>query len=356
MELSVEAPPTAIASKKSIMRPSNPAILSTTSNRPNEHGKVVSAIQVRNGSDDLNLAHVGALEDSLMATLDYLFGTPKDAGIANLLQLHVNIFVITSMSRSNWIRGRNLGCWFDHFRVDELSCHFQFVHCRIADADNRNHFLATFIYGSPNYRLRGSPWSHLKSLASTIHEPWVILGDFNATLSPHDRKGCSSSTPDSDFQQMVFNCGLHDLGFLGPEFTWYRASSITHLLRVKSDHRPLLLTTHAPSVNTAPRPFRYLSGWALHHDFKHLVSDNWDSSITLSEAIAKFSEAAQLWNKEVFGVIGKNKKILMARLRGVHRCLDQHRTQNGTWCDVANTLRDAAANFLSISLRTMTPY
>ncbi|KAK9045142.1 hypothetical protein V6N11_059031 [Hibiscus sabdariffa] len=67
---SFEAPPTAIASKKSIMRPSNPAILSTTSNRPNEHGKVVSAIQVRNGSDDLNLAHVGALEDSLMATLE----------------------------------------------------------------------------------------------------------------------------------------------------------------------------------------------------------------------------------------------------------------------------------------------
>ncbi|KAK8704106.1 hypothetical protein V6N13_047739 [Hibiscus sabdariffa] len=130
-------------------------------------------------------------------------------------------------------------------------------------------------------------------------------------------------------------------------------------------------------------------------------------ALSLSEAIVKFTEAAQLWNKEVFGVNGRNKKILMASLRGMQRCLDQRRTQsmiklelellqeleivldqeeelwklkylidwvkfgdkntsyfhskaitkccrrmihslklaNGTWCDDANTLQEAATNF-----------
>ncbi|KAK8704105.1 hypothetical protein V6N13_047738 [Hibiscus sabdariffa] len=70
MELSVEAPPTAIVSKKSITRLSNPTTLPTTSNLSNDHGKVENAIQVHNGNDDLNSTPAGALEDSRMAMLD----------------------------------------------------------------------------------------------------------------------------------------------------------------------------------------------------------------------------------------------------------------------------------------------
>ncbi|KAL4352071.1 hypothetical protein GQ457_06G018000 [Hibiscus cannabinus] len=37
---------------------------------------------------------------------------------------------------------------------------------------------------------------------------------------------------------------------------------------------------------------------------------------------------ASSWNRDVFGSIGRNNKILKARLRGVQSCLDQRRTRN----------------------------
>ncbi|KAK8694101.1 hypothetical protein V6N13_071661 [Hibiscus sabdariffa] len=44
--------------------------------------------------------------------------------------------------------------------------------------------------------------------------------------------------------------------------------------------------------------------------------------------IHNFTNAASVWNAEVFGSVGRNKKILMARLCGVQRCLDQMRSSN----------------------------
>ncbi|KAK8682489.1 hypothetical protein V6N13_054875 [Hibiscus sabdariffa] len=91
---------------------------------------------------------------------------------------------------------------------------------------------------------------------------------------------------------MVFNCGLIDLGFSGSAFTWYSGSCavrldryfgnaawfssfpssiLHHLVRMKSDHRPLLLQTTA---NTPPPRVKHFSGWNLHPDFKRFVGAN----------------------------------------------------------------------------------
>ncbi|GMI90895.1 hypothetical protein HRI_002758800 [Hibiscus trionum] len=240
-------------------------------------------------------------------------------------------------------------CWFDHIQISILSCHFQFIHCSISSVNSQESFLATFVYASPNCSLRKDLWRHLSNMAQTILRPWVVLGDFNATLSPSERQGCSSIVPDSQFQDMVFYCGLQDLGFAGPNFTWYRGnrsvrldrcfgnaawyehfpqSSLHHLLRMKSDHRPIMLYPAVPPTSPRQPSFKYFSGWSLHSDFKRLVHDNWDSTLPISEAISSFTGAAVSWNNEIFGAIGKRKKILMARLRGVQRCLDQRRSAN----------------------------
>ncbi|KAK8712766.1 hypothetical protein V6N13_147994 [Hibiscus sabdariffa] len=65
-----------------------------------------------------------------------------------------------------------------------------------------------------------------------------------------------------------------------------------------------------------------------HKDFRRLIVENWNSSQPLSDVIRSFTLAASSWNRDVFGSIGRNKKILKARLRGVQRCLDQKRTRN----------------------------
>ncbi|XP_039033441.1 uncharacterized protein LOC120169347 [Hibiscus syriacus] len=75
----------------------------------------------------------------------------------------------------------------------------------------------------PNASKRRSLWPQLRNVASTIDSPWIIPGDFNATVSTAERKGCASSAKSSnDFQTFIFDMGLRDMGFHGPEFTWTR--------------------------------------------------------------------------------------------------------------------------------------
>ncbi|KAK8681465.1 hypothetical protein V6N13_053868 [Hibiscus sabdariffa] len=123
--------------------------------------------------------------------------------------------------------------------------------------------LATFVYAIPDYRKRRALWDYLRDLSLHIQEPWVVLGDFNATLCSMDRRGCANSArPDPDFHNAVIDCGLHDLGSNGPSFTWFKGqcvvrldralsnalwlssfptASLLHLLRMKSDHHPIML-------------------------------------------------------------------------------------------------------------------
>ncbi|KAK8711151.1 hypothetical protein V6N13_146444 [Hibiscus sabdariffa] len=116
-------------------------------------------------------------------------------------------------------------------------------------------------------------------LADTIHSLWVLFGDFNATLHANDRIGCIQ-TPSKAFQQLLFDYGLRDLGFQGPDFTWSRGlaqarldrclcnsywddtfpvSVVSYLLRLRSDHRPILLQVGNSSLQHQKTRFRYFS-------------------------------------------------------------------------------------------------
>ncbi|KAK8685166.1 hypothetical protein V6N13_041174 [Hibiscus sabdariffa] len=180
-------------------------------------------------------------------------------------------------------------------------------------SDGFESFLTTFVYASPHSRQRNDLWTHFRALASSVTEPWSIIGDFNVNLLNRDCKGCSSSSPDFAFQHMVFDCGLHDLDYSGSDYTWYRGncsvpfdrcfgnsawfekfptSVLHHLLRMKSDHRPILLSSSLMTPPSWPPQFRYFSGWSLHHDFKRLVAENWDTSQLIIDAIESFSTVA----------------------------------------------------------------
>lgn len=54
----------------------------------------------------------------------------------------------------------------------------QFMHYDISTKVGGFHSLATFIYGSNDYRERTELWHNIQQLKSPT--PWVLLGDFNA--------------------------------------------------------------------------------------------------------------------------------------------------------------------------------
>ncbi|KAK8688333.1 hypothetical protein V6N13_087102 [Hibiscus sabdariffa] len=162
--------------------------------------------------------------------------------------------------KANEFSGGTWLCWTDHLHVEILFGHFQFIHCRIHCKSSHCSTLVTFVYASPNVTKRKHLWSYIKDLLLFINEPWLILSDFNATTSTKERIGCSTP-PDPDFINSIFEYGLHDLGYQGLDFTWSRSNQavrldmrlyneywlesfpdtlVHHLLRMKSDHRPIL--------------------------------------------------------------------------------------------------------------------
>ncbi|KAK8711191.1 hypothetical protein V6N13_146482 [Hibiscus sabdariffa] len=236
-------------------------------------------------------------------------------------------------------------CWNENVQVDILFSHFQFIHCRIHCKSSLSSFLATFVYASPNSSKRKHLWSYLTFLSSRISEPWITLGDFNATISNDERLGCTSST-DRDFITAIFDSKLHDLGYEGPAFTWYRGQRavrldrcmcndhwiesypetlVHHLLRMKSDHRPLFVTIGHQPPRSKHRRFHYFSGWLQHADFNQLVLNNWDSNLPITTAVEQFCKVVDSWNRNVFGSLTRRKNHVMARLRGIQRCLSQRR-------------------------------
>ncbi|KAK8644023.1 hypothetical protein V6N13_013298 [Hibiscus sabdariffa] len=154
--------------------------------------------------------------------------------------------------------------------------------------------------------------------------------------------GSHSLKPSRYFQDLVYDISLGDMRFNGSEYTWrqgftqerlerflcnsfwdesYSESTVQHLIRIQSDHRPILLQVGASANGFFISPFRYLSSWSSHNDFNHMVADNWIPSSTLSEMIISFMKATNTWNKTVYGYIGAKKRIVMARLRGVQKSL-----------------------------------
>ncbi|KAK8708578.1 hypothetical protein V6N13_059616 [Hibiscus sabdariffa] len=96
---------------------------------------------------------------------------------------------------------------------------------------NSSSTLATVVYGSPNATKRKALWSNLRHLASSIRQPWVLLGDFNATIFAEDRVSTSFMKPCKLFQEFIYDFGLRNMGFNGPEFTWKRGFAQARLDR-----------------------------------------------------------------------------------------------------------------------------
>ncbi|KAK8635575.1 hypothetical protein V6N13_004308 [Hibiscus sabdariffa] len=157
----------------------------------------------------------------------------------------------------------------------------EFLHFRITNKALDSTLLATAVYASPSVSKRKTLWPLLCRLAESIRSPWLLFVDFNATLTSADRSGCAlSSKPSRGFQNLLLDYGLRDMGYQGPAYTWsrgsasvrldrficnsyydetYPESNVHHLLRLRSDRRPIFLTVGRPFRNRRPSPFRYFS-------------------------------------------------------------------------------------------------
>ena len=108
------------------------------------------------------------------------------------------------------------------------------------------------------------------------------------------------------------------------------SAEIHHLLRVKSDHCPIMLNTDPPEPKP-PKPFCFEHMWLTDPTFLSLVKDIWQASELIPSAssfLSRFprrldalTENIRSWNKTHFGNVFHHKTCLIARLRGIQVAL-----------------------------------
>ncbi|XP_038984467.1 uncharacterized protein LOC120111483 [Phoenix dactylifera] len=79
------------------------------------------------------------------------------------------------------------------------------------------------VYASRDYRIRRVLLREITSLTAQ-GVPTVVVGDFNCILSLSDKRGGAAFMERADrreFRDFMSRIGLVDLGFFGPQFTWF---------------------------------------------------------------------------------------------------------------------------------------
>lgn len=196
-------------------------------------------------------------------------------------------------------------------------------------------------------------WEDLN--VSSNERRWLIVGDFNSLLTAEEQCGYNSfnAAGSRDFQNSLSTSELVDLGYEGTTFTWCRGRGFNNLkmarldralcstnwrmafseakvirpVRLHSDHIPVIIDMR-PHKSTPKLGFRFQLAWIPHKGFSDVVKHNWQKGVSIIEAAKGIGGSLSEWNRNVFGNIFAEKKILLKRLKGVHRVLALRRQPN----------------------------
>ena len=91
--------------------------------------------------------------------------------------------------------------------------------------------------GHPETGLHSRSWSLLRRLQALSNRPWVVLGDFNEIEELDEKYGRADRGLSQmvGFREVLSDCALSNLGFIGPEYTWSNNREDAGLVRVCLD-------------------------------------------------------------------------------------------------------------------------
>lgn len=118
-------------------------------------------------------------------------------------------------------------------------------------------------------------WELLASLGDASFMAWLCVGDFNEVFWADEKLGgrVRNDRQIQGFRYAIDYCGLQELGFMGPKFTWWRnnpedirvrldraltniewserfsGSTVFHLNPTKSDHLPIKIIISKQILN-----------------------------------------------------------------------------------------------------------
>ncbi|CAN1221928.1 hypothetical protein LINGRAPRIM_LOCUS443 [Linum grandiflorum] len=173
---------------------------------------------------------------------------------------------------------------------------------------NDNIITVVGVYLSCDFNTRSSQLDFISNFCSQLKVPFVICGDFNATLSFSEKSSFFHSSNNNEnrsidnFQQFVNRLSLTDLSPSGPLFTWtnrqtyevksrldrfllspswiknFPRSTVQHLSDNGSDHRAIFLLNNQNSYG--PKKYFYFDQrWLSNLEADSIISNSWQSPV-----------------------------------------------------------------------------
>ncbi|KAL4272914.1 hypothetical protein GQ457_13G010250 [Hibiscus cannabinus] len=202
-------------------------------------------------------------------------------------------------------------------------------------------------------------------------KPWVVGGDLNIICNSSERAGGSlrRSGVCPRFNEFLFYSALVDMGFVGPKFTWRRGalfqrldrclcnmawcnsfpeSAIHHLLRLGSDHRPIMLESMYNMVNEGKRKAQLLA--RLSGIDRALESSLRPSLVRLKDKLKReldevlaYEESFWHQRSRVTWISEGDRNTsfyhMMTRTRREHNTVCKLRVENDAWCADSEVLK-----------------
>lgn len=97
---------------------------------------------------------------------------------------------------------------------------------------------------------------------------------------------------------------------------------VHNLHKLKSDHRPILVSSNYTMEGRRERPFHFIASWLEHSKFRDLVLDSWKTDRNIFENIGHFTNLVKEWNTTVFGNIFIRKRKSLRELECVQKALE----------------------------------
>ncbi|XP_042495070.1 uncharacterized protein LOC122074306 [Macadamia integrifolia] len=219
---------------------------------------------------------------------------------------------------------------------------------------NGQQVVVSVIHASCFRAERRNLWVEM-GIVAALFCPWVVLGDFNATLYSHEKRGPGRFNVGSaaEFQAMVDACDLISSPSQGSNFTWTNNRCRGHvaarldrsffnaqwldafgdcgqkvLHRSISDHAPILFSSAAiPKPRNAP--FRLHRFWMKEESFVDLVRDVWSREVRggpigrLAYKLRAVKGALKGWARQTFPNLDVALKEATAEVEEVQQTIDQ---------------------------------
>lgn len=191
-------------------------------------------------------------------------------------------------------------------------------------------------------------WESIVNKVKSCGTPWVVIGDLNEVLSPHEKVGGRAYNYSDGRELHLFmeETGGIDLGCTSGFFTWYNKRDeancilewldraicdtnwclafpkvgIVNFPILGSDHAPILLDSMLENESLS-FPFCFLEAWCRDPSSKSVVQEAWNvevrgcNSYKLQKKIQFTKTALRHWNKQYFGRTEERLKLYEDRLK-----------------------------------------